>query len=142
MLILIFLVWVYGVYGTAFVSIPPKYQWILALVGPFMREIFAIMLFKVAFKAAGEDTQKNNSIKLLTQHYQHYAYAKHSVFLAVIVGGVATLITNYCIIAIDFVEVIIDGLRIVWKYKTNPDVESKSLFTVTIFKLFFIHTSS
>ena len=123
MLILIFLVWVYGVYGTAFVSIPPKYQWILALVGPFVREIFAIMLFKVAFKAAGEEPQNYNSIKLLTQHY---AYAKHAVFLAVIVGGVATSITNYCIIAIDFVEVIIDGLRIIRKYKTNPDVESKS----------------
>ena len=139
MLVLIFLVWVYGVYGSAFVKAPSEYQWILGMISPLVKEVFAMLLFKAAFKAAGENQQKKESIKLLTQHY---AYAKHAVFLAVMVGGVATSITNYCIIAIDFVEVIFDGLRIVWKYKTNPDVESKSLFTVTIFILIFIHTSS
>ena len=47
-----------------------------------------------------------NSIKILTQHY---AYAKHAVFLAVTVGGVATPAINYCIVGIDFVEALFDS---------------------------------
>ena len=120
MLVLIFLVWVYGVYGSTFVKAPSEYQWILGLVSPLVREIFAILLFKAAFKAAGANQQKKESIKLLTQHY---AYAKHAVFLAVMVGGVATPTTNYCIIAVDFLEVIFDCLKIIRKFKSNPDVE-------------------
>ena len=124
MLVLIFLVWVYGVYGSAFVKTPSEYQWILGLVSPLAREAFALLVFKAAFKAAGENQRKKESIKLLTQHY---AYAKHAVFLAVMVGGVATPTTNYCIIAVDFVEVILEGLKIIKKSKSNPDVEGKVL---------------
>ena len=80
-------VWGYGVFGSVFTNAPPQYQWILAFVAPFVQDLFSKMLYKVACKSAGEGSQTNKSIKFLVQHY---VISKHTVFMAVIVGGVAT----------------------------------------------------
>ena len=119
-LALIFVAWGYGVLGSAFVGASPEYQWILGLLTPIPREIFAKLLLKVIYKAAGDGSQGNKWIEFLTQHY---VLTKHAVFLAVIVGGVATPATNYCIVAVDFAEAMIDGLKVIRKYNHGQDIK-------------------
>ena len=114
-------VWGYGIFGSAFVNAQPKYQWILAFLNPLIREINFHLIYFASRKATNsEEGFSGKSVKLLTQHY---AYAKHAVFLAVIVGGVGTPATNYCIVAIDFIEAIFDCLKIIRKYKKNQEIE-------------------
>ena len=123
MLVLIFIIWAYGVFGTAFVNVPRDYQWILALLTPYARDMALKLLRKVVYKAAGEAGAENaKSINFLTQHY---ITTKHAIFLAVIVGGVATPVTSACLMAIDFGKTMQAGWKILKKYKTNQDVEGK-----------------
>ena len=92
----------------------------MGLLTPIPREIFAKLLLKVIYKAAGNGSQENKWIEFLTQHY---LLTKHAVFLAVIVGGVATPATNYCIVAVDFAEAMIDGLKVIRKYNQGQDIK-------------------
>ena len=51
---------------------------------------------------------------------QHYLSTKHAIFLAIIVGGLATPSTNYFIVAIDTVFAVFDGWKVVRKYRQCP----------------------
>ena len=107
-IVLLIGVWGYGIFGSAFANAQPEYQWILALFNPLLRDINFKLLHYVTYKTArkvGDSSEK--SVKTLTQHY---VYCKHAIFLAVIVGGVATPTTNYCIATVDFIKAIIDCL--------------------------------
>ena len=42
---------------------------------------------------------------------------KHAVFLAIVVGGVSTPETTYCLMAVDFIKAMYDGIKIVVKSK-------------------------
>ena len=123
LLVLLIGIWGYGVLGSAFVNANPDYQWILAFVSPLIREMNFKLLYYVTLKAAGKEEAlitSGNSIRILTQHY---AYAKHAVFLAVTVGGVATSTTNYCIAGIDFLEAMFDCFKIIRKYNENQEIK-------------------
>lgn len=117
-LVLIFFVWGYGVFGSAFTNAPSEYQWILAFVAPFVQDLFKKTLYKVACKSAGEGSQTNKSIKFLVQHY---VISRHAVFMAVIVGGVATSTTSYCIMAVDFCTEMQKGWIIIKKFRNDPN---------------------
>ena len=122
-LVLLFGVWGYGILGSAFVNASLEYQWILAFVCPLIRELNFKLLYHVTSKAAGKEEASitsRSSIRILTQHY---AYAKHAVFLAVTVGGVATPTTNYCIAGIDFLEAMFDCFKIIKKHNKNQETE-------------------
>ena len=123
-LVLIFFVWGYGVFGSAFTNAPSEYQWILAFVAPFVQDLFKKTLYKVACKSAGEGSQTNKSIKFLVQHY---VISRHAVFMAVIVGGVATPATSYCIMAIDFCKAMQSGWKIIKKFRNDPNVTSSEI---------------
>ena len=101
-------------YGTAFGVIPREYQWILALANPFIRDIFKTVLLEVAYRSAGEGSRGKKSINYVITHY---TTTKHAVFLAIMVGGVSTPATTYCLMAVDFVEAMYDGIKIVVKSK-------------------------
>ena len=126
-LVLITIVWSYSTLGSAYVNVQPEYQWILAFLNPLVREINFKLLHYVTCKAAGSDEgSSGKSIKILTRHY---AFVKHAVFLAVIVGGVATPTTNYCIASIDFIEAMFDCLKIIRKYNNGQEFNGKIIFT-------------
>ena len=91
-------VWGYVFLGIAFSNVPLAYQWMLALITPIFREFWTWISPKVCFKAAGTGPEENSGIKLLPRHYME---TKHAVFLAVILGGVATPESTYCILALD-----------------------------------------
>ena len=124
-LVLIFFVWGYGVFGSAFTNAPPEYQWILAFIAPFVQDLFSKILNKVSCKLAGEGSQTTNKmIKFLSQHY---VISKHSVFMAVIVGGVATPATSYCIMALDFCIAMKKGLGLIKKFRNDPHMSCSEI---------------
>ena len=122
-IVILIVVWGYGIFGSAFANAQPEYQWILALFNPLLREINFKLLKYVVCKTAGAGDYSGKSVEIITQHY---VYCKHAIFLAVIVGGVATPTTNYCIAAMDFIEAIIDCLRIIRKYNQGLEVGGKN----------------
>ena len=130
--VIFFAIWSYQIFGFAFVNFPTDYQWILAFFTPFARYIFANLLQKVIKKAAGEGCPKEKWIQFLLIHY---VTTRHTIFLAVIVGGVSTPETSYCIVAIDFVKVIQSGWKIIQKYKHGHNVEGISICIFCLLEL-------
>ena len=48
-LVLIFFAWIYGALGSLFIKAPAEYQWLLAFVTPFAKEMFFKLLYKQTF---------------------------------------------------------------------------------------------
>lgn len=121
-LVLLFANWGYSVLGSVFTKAPQEYQWILAFLVPLVQHLFSKLLYKTASKAAGSESEGKRSVKMLNQHY---VITKNTIFLAVIVGGVSTPTTSFCIMAIDFTRAMYSGWKIINKYKSNSDIKGK-----------------
>ena len=129
----------YGIFGSAFVKVPQDLQWILALACPFVQDLSTKLLTKANNKTVGNGPYEIGSIKFLIQHY---IVTKHTVFLAVIVGGVSTPATSACIMAIDFFRTTRAGWKLIQKHKNGLDVEGmKYKFLQNIFKECHVLTS-
>ena len=133
---LLFIIWGYLTLGSAFVQVPKDYQWVLAICCPMVKMFFSSFLLKVVGKAAGKDHASKRSVKLLVSHF---VSTKHAVFLAIMVGGVATPMTSVCIMATDFAKTLFDTYKIIKKYnQNNQNVEGtidihKCAVSMTIF---------
>ena len=114
--------WAYNVYGSLFVKAPNDFQWILAIINPFVRDAFTNFLFRVASKARGQDSKGKKSLKLLAQHY---ITTRHTIFLAVMVGSVATPMSSFCIMSADFLKTLQSTWKIVKKNKNAPNIKGK-----------------
>ena len=108
--------WAYVFLGIAFSTVPRDYQWILALLSPLFREFWVWIAPKPSYKASGTGSGGNTTAKFLTQHYME---TKHAVFLAVILGGVATPETTYCILGMDSLINMYHSLKIIIKMKNK-----------------------
>ena len=115
---ILFLIWGYGIYGTAFVQVPTEYQWVLALLSPLVRDFYSKLFLKVAQKAAGNEYRGKRSLKFLVAHY---VSTKHAVFLTIIVGGVATPASSFCIMMTDFAKTLQTTLKIIKKHRNDPN---------------------
>ena len=85
----------YWVFSWVFVEIPLDFQWIMALILPFSREIGAMALTKISTRIAGREDETGE----LLANYLAITY--HMVFLSVAVGSLATNITIYILLGID-----------------------------------------
>ena len=47
--------------------------------------------------------------------------------MAVIVGGVATPVTSYCIMAIDFCKAMQKGMKIIKKFRNDPNMNRSDI---------------
>ena len=104
--------------GSVFLEAPADNQWILVILATFAKEIFIKILLKITTKAAGsEENHLGKSTNILVLHFLS---TKHAIFLSIIVGGLATPVTNYCIVAIDTVQAMLDGWKVVRKYRQCP----------------------
>ena len=92
----------YNTVGSIMSRISPNYQWIIALATPLMREISVWAMLKACSKAGGGAVPH----KLIGSLYIE---AWHAVFLSIILGGIATTESTYCIIAFDFILNIYHG---------------------------------
>ena len=120
-------IWIYAFFGVTFSIVPQEYQWILAVLSPLVREALTILTIKTSQKASGEDSYDKFSTKYANIHYIE---TTHAIFLAIIIGGVATQASTYCIIGIDFLMNIYNGLKVVKMHKNRKD--SKFLFLLLI----------
>ena len=89
--------WGYSVLGFVFATFPRDYQWILGLLSPLVREIFIWMIQETVYRGGGKGARNQYSIRLTSSYYME---TRHAIFLAIILGSIATPITCYCVIGI------------------------------------------
>ena len=82
------------------------------------------MLYTTFLRSAGEGSRGKNTIQISIEHYMT---TKHTVFLSIIVGGVASPQTTYTLAAADFVMYMYDGFKIVRKHKKNGGRNSSEI---------------
>lgn len=111
----------YAIITKVFISIRPNYQWILALILPIIREINIWIITSLAKKSARGDLQ---SVAITCNHG---VCTGHSLFLAYIVGNVATNVSAGLILATDFMINIYITLRIITIQKKNPMTSEKGI---------------
>ena len=112
--------WAYNVYGSLFVKAPNDFQWILAIINPFVRDAFTNFLVRVTSKARGQKSKGKKSLKLLAQHY---VTTRHTIFLAVMVGSVATPVSSVCIMSVDFLKTLHSVWNAIKKKKVVQNIE-------------------
>ena len=79
-----------------------------------MREITVWVTLKACKKVVGGALPHKMTVS-------HHLETRHAVFLSIILGGIATPESTYCIIAIDFIINIYHGLKIVRKSNEGDD---------------------
>ena len=124
-------------FGTAFIYIPKEYQWILALISPLIREFFVRFSLEISYKSAGNGSRGAYSVKFPCMHYME---SRHATVLAIILGGVATQTSSYCIIGMDFAINIYHGLKIVYRFKQGENIskDQGDFFMIFINSMVFL----
>ena len=118
----------YAFFTTSLVKCPRDYQWILAAIGsPVIREMNVWIVTFFCYKSAGK--QEFDTVKLSAMHQME---ARHALFLAIMVGSVATDATVYAVVASDFLINIYTGLKIVYllKYSRKENAAHQGKFQV------------
>ena len=112
----------YIMFGYGMIKIKPEYQWILGLSSGIMREFFVFFIQKTSLKSLGDISDKDiiNRSKLSSTHLIETA---HALQLAIVLASVATPITTYTILGMDFLINISHGLHIVYQLKENKKDE-------------------
>ena len=109
----------YAAYGIGFAIVPSEYQWMLGLASPLLRELFIILFCKAGYNASGDDFKKGdfNVRYSATQ----CAEIRHCVTMALIIGGAATELTAYLILALDFAINLFRCFMIIRKARSGAD---------------------
>ena len=81
---------------------------------PLVREVSIWINHKICSKAARGVVLKEMTVNI-------YYETRYAVFISIILGGVATTESSYCLIAIDFLTNLYHGLKIVRKSKAGND---------------------
>ena len=111
----------YDFLATTMSGVPQEYQWIVAVLSPLLREYGIWIETKMSSMASSGVAPH----KLVVRHFIE---TRHAVFLSVMLGGIATPESTYCIIAMDFLINIYHGLKIV--RKSNAGKNGKQNFKV------------
>ena len=109
----------YAAYGIGFAIVPSEYQWMLGLASPLLRELFIILFCKAGYNASGDDFKRGdfNVRYSATQ----CAEIRHCVTMALIIGGAATELTAYLILALDFAINLFRCFMIIRKARSGAD---------------------
>ena len=131
---LIFVMFCYVSFVLVMSSIPQKYQWILALISPLMRQIFLWVIEKLASKASGEALPHKLVIRDCINTW-------HAIIISVLLGGIASIESAYCIITMDFLINIFNACRIIKKNKSGTDGKYFCYIENTIFLSLILFSS-
>ena len=115
---------IYTMYTKAFISVDDEYQWGAAILLIPIREFNLWLQTKVGYKTAELTPEKDSSISITCGHNINN---RHCFFLSVVLGTIATDVTCWVILAIDFSINLYLELKIIWtKYRTgfNEDNEA------------------
>ena len=99
--------WVYLLLGKTFLSIPSKYQWILAIFVPFLREMICRGLTNMCYKTPNPE---DNTTKIACLHA---IGSRHAIFLSVAVSSILNDVTCYVLLGMDFLINIFLCLKII-----------------------------
>jgi hypothetical protein len=111
----------YSIWGKLFLTIPSNYQWILALLLPFARELNLWIFVKLAQKASGS---QDVSVQISTSYINA---TRHGVFLSVIIGTSATDLSCWIIFGTDVCINMSLALTIIWIKKRKSNIEEKNI---------------
>ena len=113
---------------------PPLFTFLKSINGPLIREFFVRFSLEISYKSAGNGSRGEYSVKFPCMHYME---TRHATVLAIILGGVATQASSYCIIGMDFAINIYHGLKIVYRFKQEGNI-SKDQGDFFIISWFFL----
>ena len=103
-----------------FLQITSNLQWLMAFVLPIAREITYRILYYFSKRAAGdEDLEVKASMSILTN-------VCFSLFIAISIGSVATQISTYCILGIDFMLNVVSCFKIIRLHRKISALPSDS----------------
>ena len=111
----------YAILSASFVRLPQDYQWTVAFISPFVKDYVCKCLLIVAYKSAGQGSKGKRTVKF---PIKVYIGTKHALYLAAVIGGVATPVTSACLMATDFAYALYSGWKLVRKYKKNPNSQA------------------
>ena len=112
----IFNVKAYDLLAQSMSSVPKEYQWILAVLSPLLREYGILIVTKISSMASSGVAPH----KLVVRHF---IQTRHTVYLSIILEGIATPESALCILAMDFLINIFHGLKIVRKSNSGKNGE-------------------
>ena len=111
-------------YTKAFITVDEEYQWCAAILLIPIREFNIWLQTKVGYKTAGLKPEEDSSIELTCGHNINN---RHCFFLSVVLGTVATDLTCWVILAIDFSINLYLELKIIWtKYRKGFNDENEA----------------
>ena len=115
----------YILFGYGMIKISPEYQWMLGLSSGIIRDFFVFLIQKSSLKSLGDISDKDiiNRSKISSAHLIETA---HALQLSMILASVATDMTTYTILGMDFLINIYHGLHIVYQFKQNKKDEGMS----------------
>ena len=122
--------WGYAFLGTAFLSVPSDYQFLLGLASPLAREILTWLLQATARKASRGTA--NDHQKTIDYTTSHWLESRHAIFLAIILSGIATPATLYCVVGMDFAINIFHGCKIAYNMKKKGHSVEDGTYLITI----------
>jgi len=104
--------------------IPIKYQPIVAMIFPVIKEFNTRVYGKLIARASNGDA---SGAKLVVQYI---VGTKHTIMLCFIMGTMTSDVTNWVLMGIDFVENTCMCLRIVWLTKRNRIDANKQIYLI------------
>ena len=104
----------YAALAAAMSTVPQEYQWLLATASPLVRKVYVWVSVKLGYKASGGASPHKLVINDLLE-------SRHAFFMSVMLGGLATNESAYCIIAMDFLINIYDAYLIIKKTNAGED---------------------
>ena len=104
----------YAALAFAMSIVPQEYQWLLATASPLVRKVYVWVSVKLGYKASGGASPH----KLVINDFLE---SRHAFFMSVMLGGLATDESAYCIIGMDFLINIYDAYKIIKKTNTGED---------------------
>ena len=112
----------YILFGYGMIKIPSEYQWMLGLSSGLIREFFVSLIKKSSLKSLGDTSDKDiiNRSRISSVHLIETA---HALQLTIVLASVATPMTTYIILGMDFLINISHGLHIVYQMKENSKDE-------------------
>ena len=107
--------------GKLFLAVAPEYQWVLAVSLPIAREVNLALMLKMSHIAS---ECKSWPVVCSVSHYMN---ARHALFIAIIIGNVATYETSLLVLGIDFLINIYLCLKLIYlrRNKNKFDVSKQ-----------------
>ena len=109
----------YQIIQTIFVGLANNYEWVIAILLPFIRELEYWIMKKLAHQAACGDIE---AMKITIAFGINMT---HSVFLAYFLGSIASDTTSLLVLIFDLLFNISTGIRITWWARKNPEKKEK-----------------